>query len=191
MNIISSHFAISLYAKATFLRRAAVPLNFGTTTPVDALEYELEKYSARGFNFCRTLTIANTIALFNGGSVRTVGDRWCWTLVLNTANLQPQSHFTRSSEDTPENFIRSNSWRMVAAGNWTMMHWDSALAAIVNGDLRDMRNASPTVVTSGRIGCLYFPSQVKTSASSTSPAIKLAYPAFLESRSVLTFEDTR
>ncbi|KAF7976995.1 hypothetical protein HWV62_4918 [Athelia sp. TMB] len=233
MNIITSHFAISLYPKATFLSHATIPLNYGTTTPPELLETERDKYSDRGFNYYHSLSINDTITLCDSGSVRTVGDSLCWTIQLSTRTLEAPSHFTRSSASGPQDFIRANSWRMVAAGNWTMMQysivslssyrysyvtvqpqdaramvsfhlqrlflranntslplvdtwrWDSALIAILNGELQDIGSASTT--TWGRIGRLLFPSQHIDSASSQSTS--LDYPALMESRTGAPWDD--
>ncbi|KAF7975584.1 hypothetical protein HWV62_9297 [Athelia sp. TMB] len=123
MNLISSHFAISLYPRSTFLRRITVPLHCNTTTPDILLDVEREKYIGRGFSYHSSLNIADTITMFDAGTIRSIGDALCWKIPLETGSLSPSAHFTRSSAAYPEQFIYSNSWRLLGAGVWISLQY--------------------------------------------------------------------
>lgn len=114
MNIIAARMAVSLYAHATFVRRAAIPLEFGSTTPLHSVAEERDKYVARGWSMDTSLDISQTISILGGGYVRTIGDRHCWTIPLHL----DQPSRTPSTDYDP---ILVNSWRIVGAGRWTMV----------------------------------------------------------------------
>ncbi|KAF7985884.1 hypothetical protein HWV62_43762 [Athelia sp. TMB] len=114
MNIIAAHTAVSLYAHATFVRCSAIPLNFGTTTPLHSVAEEKDKYIARGFVMDDSLNISETVSILGGGIVRVVGDEHCWTIPLDGQGMSV-------APPTDENSILVNSWRVIGAKRWTMV----------------------------------------------------------------------
>lgn len=123
MNFISYDIAVSLYPRATFIKKENHALFWNILNKGNDSGNDITRFDDLGYGRASWRSKAEAKEVLHTGRMRRVGDGCSWMINLGNMDFSHVGKLTPTSPDVKRNLVLENSWRLVGTGGSVSMKY--------------------------------------------------------------------